>query len=135
MAKSTVNKKDLVADGTSVGLGIVGGVGAGYAANYLEQQTFMQGKQQYIPAGIVGLSLLAIIFVKQKQVKDIAMGAAIIGGTELVERMMVKSGLPGSVAVQNGVPPTPRGLGFVPKIVPEYLQAGIVRTPGGVVVK
>jgi hypothetical protein len=122
-------KIDMMSGVQSAGLGIAGGVAASYAANFLEKQSFMAGKQQYVPPAVALLGIAAMILVPNKMVQQVGLGMAISAGTESVERMIL-----GSTAV-NGVPPTPRGLGYTPQFVPDYVAASQTKTADGIVVK
>jgi hypothetical protein len=138
MAK-TKNKKDLMDDLMTLGIGLLGGIAANQVSNIVEKQEFIQGHEEYVPA--IPASIGALIYImtpkdngKNKKLYDairsFGFGSFVVGGTEGAETLIAKT--TGAVA-GNGA--FIKQLGFTPQYLPGQMQKGVVRTAGGVVVR
>lgn len=139
MAKTKAKSKDIdyAHEGMQLGLGIAGGVLANQATNFIERQTFMQGKEQYAPLATLAIGIGGY-FLAPEGMKPLFYGMTIVSGTEQVEGLLAK-------AMNSSAAPAPgqmQGngnfygrLGFTPQYMPEYKMDSVVRANNGIVIR
>lgn len=128
MAKKISNKKDdsMEKKLLDLGLGLAGGLAANFGSNMLEKQTFMQGKEEFVPLIPMGLGALGYIFLP-KEFRAAAFGMFVVSGTEETEAILAKTGVMSGFANQ---------LGFTPQYLPTAgMQEASVISKQGVVVR
>jgi hypothetical protein len=121
-----VSKKNLTTDLIKLAAGVAGGVAANQLTNFVEKQSFLEGKEQYAPLLTAAVGIGAYLFVPNEHVKAAAFGMVVGSGTEQVESLISESTsptLPGTdvAAVGDGSESDVvassrrrRGLGFTP---------------------
>jgi hypothetical protein len=108
------NKSDIVGHVTPIALGIAGGFGGNQLTSVIEKQSFMAGFESYAPAVTLLGSVAIGLLVPNQMVKDIANGAAIVSGTELIEGLISGSTVAAPVKAVKGVAPVQ--MGYTPDI-------------------
>ena len=125
----SAKKEDFIA----LGLAIGGGVAANQATNFIERQTFMQGKEKYAPLITLAVGILGFLFAPDKM-KPLFTGMAVVSGTEEVESLLA-----GSMSATAGKPIqgfSYNQLGFQPQVRPKSQEESIIRNPiTGVVIR
>lgn len=122
-----VKKEDFMA----LGLGIAGGVAANQATNFIERQSFMQGKEKFAPLITLAVGVLGFLFAPEK-IRPLFSGMAIVSGTEEVESLLAKA--MGPTAPLQGF--SYKQLGFQPQVRPEWQNPSIIRNAQtGVVIR
>lgn len=123
-----VNKQDVM----TLGFALAGGVVANQATNFLEKQTFMQGKEKYAPMITAAVGILGYLFGPQK-IRPLFLGMSIVSGTEQVEALIAKAMPAPSPQVQGNFY---KQLGFTPQVRPAWQNPAIVRNKNtGVVMR
>jgi len=129
--KKRTAKKDHVQSATSLALGIAGGVVANQATNFIEKQSFMQGKEQYAPIATLALGVLGYLFGPD-QAKPFFFGMTVVSGTEEVESLISGTGTTSTAPAVQGFY---NQLGFTPQYFPARTADSIIRTNEGVAVR